>query len=89
MSSYLIGYHVKNAGTDYERLVAEIKKLGTWWHHLDGMWIVKSGLRATQIITILDPCMDDDDKLLVLRLSGSGAWSGFEAPGSDWLEENL
>ena len=89
MSTYLIGYNLNKTETDYELLTAEIKELGTYWHHLDGVWIVKSGLIATQIINRLNPFMDDDDELIVLRLSGSGAWSGFNTPGSDWLEENL
>ena len=89
MSSYLVGYNINSASTDYVLLAAEIKKLGSWWHHLDGIWIVKSGLIATQIINELSPFMEDEDELLVVRLSGSGAWIGFNETGSDWLEENL
>lgn len=73
MSSYLISYDLNKSGKNYETLIAEIKKFGTWWHHLDSTWIVKSDLTAVQIRDKLSPLIDSDDELLVVHLSGVGA----------------
>lgn len=89
MKSYLIGYDLNKTGQDYETLIEQIKKLGTWWHHLDSTWIVKSDLTAVQIRDNLKPYIDDNDELLVARLSGEAAWTGFSERGSKWLKNNL
>lgn len=89
MASYLIGYDLNKTGQNYETLIAEIKKIGAWWHHLDSTWIVKSDLTAVQIRDKLSPFVDSNDELLVALLSGTAAWKGFNAAGSDWLVKNL
>ncbi|GAD55509.1 hypothetical protein MBELCI_1561 [Limimaricola cinnabarinus LL-001] len=37
----------------------------------------------------LKSVLDADDELLVVKLSGTGAWSGFSEKGSSWLKNNL
>ena len=49
MKSYLIGYDLNKTGQDYKTLIEQIKELGSWWHHLDSTWIIKSDLTAVQI----------------------------------------
>jgi hypothetical protein len=41
MGTLLIGYDLDKPGQDYSNLVAEIKRLGAWWHNLDSTWLVK------------------------------------------------
>lgn len=89
MKSYLIGYDLNKSGQDYQTLIVEIKKVGTWWHCLDSTWIVKSDLTAAQIRDKLKSYIDTNDELLVVRLSGEGAWTGFSKECSDWLLKNL
>lgn len=89
MNSYLVGYDLNKTGKDYNSLIAGIKKLGTWWHCLDSTWIVKSSLTAVQIRDSLKPLIDSNDELLVARLGGGAAWTGFSKECSDWLTNNL
>jgi hypothetical protein len=90
MKTYLIGYDLNKEGQNYEGLVEKIKEtFGTWWHHLDSTWIVKSNLSAAQIRDILRPFIDNNDELLVASLAGESAWVGFNEPGSKWLKENI
>lgn len=89
MATHLIGYDLNKAGKNYDGLKDEIKKLGAWWHHLDSTWIVKSDLTVSQIRDKLSPYIDSDDELLVVTLTGAGAWKGFNTQGSDWLKKNL
>ena len=89
MKSYLIGYDLNKTGQDYETLIEQIKKLGTWWHCLDSTWIIKSDLTATQIRDNLQSYIDSNDELLVAKLSGEAAWIGFGDECSNWLKNNL
>ncbi len=89
MNSILIGYDLNNTGQDYTTLIEKIKSIGTWWHCLDSTWIVKSNQSCVQIRDFLQSYIDSNDELLVVKLSGEGAWYGFGKDCSDWLKNNL
>jgi len=89
MGTFLITYDLHKPGQDYKDLHEAIKAVGTWWHCLDSNWIVKSTATAEQIRNTLTPHIDANDALLVVRLSGEGAWRGFSTECSDWLKNNL
>ena len=91
MKSYLITYDLIKPGQNYNELYEAIKKLcsGSAWHCLDSVWIVKTNLTAAQICDILKLHIDSNDKLLVVGLSGEGAWIGFDDKCSSWLKINL
>lgn len=92
MTSYLVGYDLNrpNPADAYADLIDAIKLLsgGTWWHHLDSTWIFRSDLSAVQIRDALLPHIDQNDELLVLELTGEGAWF-LNKRGSDWLLKYL
>ena len=87
--SYLIGYDLHKSGQDYSALIAAIKKIGIWWHCLDSTFIVKSSLSEILIRDSLSKHIDSNDKILVVSLTGVGAWIGFEKECSEWLKNNL
>lgn len=89
MKSYFIGYDLNKTGQDYKELIEQIKKLGAWWHCLDSTWIIKTDMTAVQIRDILKPKIDSNDELLVVKLSGEAAWTGFDENCSSWLRNNL
>jgi len=89
MATYLISYDLNAPGKNYEALYEAIKSLGAWWHHLDSTWIVKHDGPAGPIRDALARSLDSNDKLLVVRLTGEGAWKGFNDSGSKWLNDHL
>jgi len=89
MKSYLIGYDLNKTGQDYTKLIEQIKKLGLWWNCLDSTWIIKSNSSAKDIRNHLKKYIDDNDELLVAKLSGEAAWAGFDDTCSKWLTDNL
>lgn len=90
MKSFLIGYDLNKPGQNYDNLFAAIKALtSTWWHCLDSTWIIKSNSTAALIRDALIPHIDKNDRLLVVQLSGEGAWVGFDDQCSSWLKEQL
>jgi len=87
--SYLIGYDLNKSGQDYTTLIQEIKKLGNWWHCLDSTFIVKSSSTASLTRDHLKKFIDSNDELLIVCLTGEGAWTGFSEKCSEWLKKNL
>jgi hypothetical protein len=90
MSTYLVGYDLDKPGQKYKNLEEEIKALGAWWHHLDSTWLVVSELSTTQVRDRLQQHIDANDKLIVVRVTGTeAAWYGFSEEGGQWIKDNL
>ncbi|SCW80255.1 SinR family protein [Mucilaginibacter sp. NFR10] len=89
MNTYIIGYDLDKPGQDYTHLNEAIKEIGTWWHCLDSTWLVRSTLSATTIRDRLMKIMDNNDELLVAKLSNEAAWFGFNKNCTDWLHQNI
>ncbi len=86
MKTYLVGYDLDKPDQDYPALINAIRTHGTWWHHLDATWIIKTDQSAPQIRDFLTKHIGKSDELLVVRLAGEGAWFGFNEKGSNWLK---
>jgi hypothetical protein len=90
MGTLLIGYDLDKPGQDYSNLMAAIKGLGSWWHHLDSTWLVKSDLTTKAARDLLAKHIDDNDELLVISVTGrEAAWTGFNEKGGQWIKDNL
>ena len=90
MATYMIGYDLNKPGQDYDDLIDAIKNIGSnWWHCLDSTWIVVTDKSAVTIRDQLSPHIDRNDELLVARLTGEAAWTGFDDKCSNWLKNNL
>ena len=91
MKTFLISYDLNRprGANAYPNLIEAIKSFGTWWHHLDSTWIIKSDKAASEIRDALQKHIDNGDELLVAVLSGVAAWVGFDEKASSWLKENL
>lgn len=88
--TYLITYDLVAPGQDYEDLFEAIKEIADGnWHALDSVWLIGHAGPAATIRDALLPHIDPNDKLLVVKLTGEGAWKGFDAKQSKWLKENL
>ena len=64
----LISYDLNNPGQNYSALHNEIKKAGTWWHHLDSTWIISTNSSPNEWTERLRKHMDDNDYLLVIEV---------------------
>ncbi|WP_064561364.1 hypothetical protein [Buttiauxella brennerae] len=88
MAAYIISYDlIKNK--DYKSLINEIKKYSNWAHPTESLWIIISDDSSSVIRDHLKQFMDNDDKLLVIKSSGIGAWTGLQSNVSHWLKNNL
>lgn len=90
MNTIFVGYDLNKTGQDYSKLVKRLKEYGTWWHHLDSTWLIKTEQTAVEVRNVLAKLIDANDELLVMGVTGrSAAWRGFSEKGSDWLKKNL
>ncbi|MAT96869.1 MAG: SinR family protein [Anaerolineaceae bacterium] len=89
MSSYMVGYDLNKPGQDYTELHDAIKAYDNWWHYLDSTWIIVTEDSAATVRDNLKAHIDSGDELLVAKLSGEAAWTGFVEKGSTWLKNNL
>ena len=91
LATVLIGYDVHPPkGDAYDELSKAIQSLGTWWHHLETVWIVKCAHTPDEIRDRLKSRIGMEDQLLVVDISGDAAgWVGINESGSKWLNANI
>ena len=89
MKSFLIGCDLNRPGKNYPELLAAFEQFPLRWHHLDSVWIVKADLTVRQVRDHFKSHIDPGDELLVVELTGEGAWSGFNDEAIAWLSEHL
>lgn len=64
----LITYDLNKPGQNYDALYEEIKKAGTWWHHLDSTWIINTEHTPTDWQKRLQKHVDENDGLLIIEV---------------------
>ena len=82
----LITYDLNKPGQNYNDLYEEIKKAGTWWHHLDSTWIINTEYSSIEWNTRLKKHMDSNDSLLIIEVCDNyQGWLPEKA--WEWLNE--
>lgn len=89
MPTYVVSYDLVRPGQDYAPLTKYLKSQSNWWHHLGSSWVVVSPLTSVQLRDGITDHIDENDKVLIVQSSGTGAWAGFNSEGSSWLKEHL
>lgn len=87
MKVYQISYDLRKQ-RNYEALYERIKTYN-WCHPLESSWVIATQQSASQVRNYLAQAMDQDDGLLVTRLSGEAAWQNLGDQVSRWLKEKL
>lgn len=87
-STILIALDIHHpTGDAYDDLIEAIQSLGTWWHHLETIWIVQSNCEPVQIRNKLKSHIGSEDQLLIIDISRAKAeWAGINSAGSEWLK---
>ncbi len=89
MSSFMISYDLIGPNRDYDELYSAIKNYGTWAHINESLWIIRSTKTSEAIRDDLEKHIDENDKLLVAKLTGEAAWTNLSDEISSWLKNNL
>ncbi len=92
MSNYLVAYDLdgpNETSASYRRLIERIEEYPSAKEVEKSVWVLKSDGDAEAIRNHLWELMDDDDRLLVVSLSGGGAFEGELLCNDRWLLEFL
>lgn len=91
--TFLISYDLRapETASDYQRVVDYIKSYSYWCKPLKSQWIVISATKTGKdIINDLQKLTDNNDKLLVINISGDNWWSfGLDEQVADWMQKNI
>ncbi len=85
---YCVCYDLHAPGRNYEPLYNAIKSYGTWWHHLDSTWFIRTDQNASQIRDFLMQFTDANDELLIFPVARGWAGYGFSEKAYEWLQNN-
>lgn len=88
MSSFLVTYDLCKPGQNYEKLIEEIKRFGTYAKINDSSWVIIQDCQSVDVRDKLKPHIDSNDKLFVAKLTGQAAWTKCSCT-NDWLKVNL
>ena len=71
--TYLISYDIRTPGRNYTSLLNVISSFTNHRRVLRSCWIVESELSAAAILSMLAPLTDQNDRLLVCRITDCAA----------------
>jgi len=89
MAAYIVTYDLHQTGQNYDCIKKKLESFPKCWHMQGSVWVVETNQTALHVRDSLNSCLDDNDNLLVARLSGEAAWQGFKDAGSKWLKKLL
>ncbi len=89
MKTFLISYDLIGQ-RDYPELIEAIKQYPFWAKPLESLWLIKTNETAAQVRDYLKSHIDDDDKLFVIDVTGTG-WATYNISQriTDWMKSNL
>jgi hypothetical protein len=93
MKTFLISYDlgVPETHSDYTTLSNHIKHLynSGWARPVKSVWIIKSDNDAGKIRDEIKAVLDNNDKLVVVELSGNWGTYNISKEVTDWMKENI
>jgi len=64
----LITYDISNKDRDISRLQQAIKSAGTWWHHLENIWLIETNKPPSYWFKKLAPYLVKGDHVYIVRI---------------------
>ena len=90
--TFLVSYDLNKGETssEYQRLIKEIKALGTWAKPLESTWFVVSESSASSIRDHLTQFIDGNDEILVMDVTDDNwASRGLNSDVVQWMKSHL
>lgn len=88
MATYLVIYDLISPGQDYKTVHEQIKTYKKWARPTESTWVVVTEKSAKEIRDHIKSHIDKNDRLLVVKSAGEGAWSNTRC-SNEWLRDNL
>lgn len=85
---YIVSYDLCQPDRNYDELYAALKSFDNWGKLTESTWAIVTTQSFIQIRDQLQKCIDEDDRLIVIKGGGSAAWTKILA-SPEWLKINL
>ncbi|MCD1258017.1 hypothetical protein B5M42_004070 [Paenibacillus athensensis] len=86
MHLYLVTYELVAPGKHHKKVEEAIAACGACTNPTASTWIVQSKYSAELLCDYIRVPMDDNDKLVVYRLTDECAWHNLDSEVNDWIE---
>ncbi|MDN3412952.1 MULTISPECIES: hypothetical protein [unclassified Pseudoalteromonas] len=88
MAVFCVTYDLNKSGQNYSALYDEIKLSSGWCHALDSVWLISTTENAKQLSDRLRKKIDDNDDLLVIKVTRDYAgW--LDKATWDWINKHV
>lgn len=84
----LITYNLNEPTRNTEALFNEIKKAGTWWHHLDSTWLIKTNSSPKEWYNRIAPRFLKSDSFLIIEVK-SNYYGWLPQNAWDWIQKQV
>jgi hypothetical protein len=81
----LVTYDLNRPGQEYQDLFEAIKAIGPWWHYLDSTWLLDTNLTANQAYKRLEPHVDKNDHVLIIKVDPYDKQGWLPKKAWDWI----
>lgn len=88
MHCYIVLYDLCKPGHNYERLYIQLRSYEKWGRLTESAWAVVTLKTYDQIRDELKNCIDENDRLIVIRSGQQAAWTKIMA-SNEWAKANL
>lgn len=89
MNCYAISYDLIGPNRDYAKIHKAIQNYGTYAFINESLWIIKTNNSALSIINALKQYIDNNDKLVVLKLDHLWATHNLSDEVNNWLQNHV
>lgn len=90
MAAYIVTYDLHEQGQNYNCIIKKLEAYPANWHMQRSVWVIATHDDAGTIYDDLRPCLDDNDRLFVARITDDAAWStGYGEKVKAWLTKHL
>ena len=89
-NNLFISYDLSDPDTNFEKVSAEIQKLGDWAQVQPTLWFVKSQFTSEQVASLLWPSLNQtNDSLVVIDTANNTAnWQNVAQDVAEFFEQN-
>ncbi|MBI3881485.1 MAG: CRISPR-associated protein Cas2 [Verrucomicrobia bacterium] len=89
MNKILVSYDLKAPHRDYSKLITALKTFELWARPLESTWLLVTSQNTTQVRDSLMALVDENDKILVVELTGG--WNSLNVVKEvvDWMKRNI
>lgn len=90
MTVHWVNYDLNKTGQDYTKLIEYLKSHQSWAKPLESSFFVKTSLTAGQLRDGARACIDANDNLVVVTVTGQNwATSNIDKAVTTWMQQNL